>query len=178
MVAVTVSHLWDRGGQTVGVVNPNPYRELKPLPDSGVAMKIRHLTHSFLFALGCTLLTVGSVSAQPKSPATMMAGKPVKYMVSWQERIAGSALEYEAAQKRILQLFQQWAMPESLKFEQFLVRVGDYGGYAVVQTNDIGALHKMTSAFAGFQFKVETVLEVTDAVTLEIEAIKFRDSVK
>ena len=69
-------------------------------------------------------------------------------------------------------------MPESLKFEQFLVRVGDYGGYAVVQTNDIGALHKMTSAFAGFQFKVETVLEVANAVALEVDAIKFRDSVK
>ncbi len=141
-------------------------------------MKIRTIFTSVLLALGFSLLGVGTASAQPKGPATMMAGKPVKYRVSWHERVAGSALEYEAAQKRILQLFQQWAMPESLKFEQFLVRVGDYGGYAVVQTNDVGALHKMTSAFAGFQFKVETVLEVMDAVALEVEAIQFREAVK
>lgn len=61
--------------------------------NSGVLMKIRHLTTSLLFAVGCSLLTVGAASAQPKGPATMMAGKPVKYMVSWQERVAGSALE-------------------------------------------------------------------------------------
>jgi hypothetical protein len=141
-------------------------------------MKTLPMIRNLLVASSFAFLTLGNVSAQPKGPATMMAGKPVKYMLSWHERVAGSALEYEAAQKRILQLFQQWAMPESLKFEQFLVRVGDFGGYAIVQTNDVGALHKMTSAFAGFQFKIETVLEVMDAVALEVEAIQFRETVK
>lgn len=139
-------------------------------------MKTRTLLAGGLIA--AALLNAGAAVAQPKGPATVLAGKPVKYVVSWQERPTGSVLEYEASQKRILGLFKQWAMPESLKFEQFLVRVGDFGGYAVVQTNDVGALHKMTSAFAGFQFKVETVMEVMDAVGIEIEAINFREGTK
>jgi muconolactone delta-isomerase len=150
-------------------------------------MNIRQFAASSLFALNTftavtAITTVGLVPAvaiaQPTSPGTAMAGKPVKYVVSWRERSGGSAIEYEAAQKRVLQLFQQWAMPETLKFEQFLVRVGDYGGYAVVQTGDVGALHKMTSAFAVFQFKVETVMDVMDAVAVEVDAIKWRDATK
>jgi muconolactone delta-isomerase len=131
-------------------------------------------------AFAVAVLHLGSAAAlaQPTSPGTALAGKPIKYVVTWSERGGGSALEYEAAQKRVLQLFQQWAMPETLKFEQFLVRVGEYGGYAVVQTGDIGALHKMTSAFAVFQFKVETVMDVMDAVAIEVDAIKWRDATK
>jgi|GraSoiStandDraft_12_1057312.scaffolds.fasta_scaffold94712_1 hypothetical protein len=33
----------------------------------------------------------------------------MKYMVSWFERPQGSPTEYENAQKRILEIFSQWA---------------------------------------------------------------------
>lgn len=140
-------------------------------------MSIISLLKSAL-SLGTMPLSAPAAQSQPTGPATTLAGKPVKYMVSWNERPFGSAGDYEDAQKRILQLFQHWAMPVSLKFEQFVVRVGDWGGYAVVVTDDPGALHKMSSAFAAFQFKVETVMEVADAVAIELEAIGFRDGVK
>lgn len=68
-------------------------------------------------------------------------------------------------------------MPETLKFHQFLVRVGEFGGYAVIETDHLTALHKLTTAFAVFQFRIEPVLDVMDAVAAESEAIGWRDSV-
>jgi len=100
----------------------------------------------------------------------------MKYVVTWWERPVGSVAEYEQAQKRILGLFQQWQMPEPLTFHQFLVRVGEFGGYAVVETDEPAALQKLTTAFAAFQFRVEAVLDVQDAVAAESEAINWRDS--
>jgi hypothetical protein len=34
-------------------------------------------------------------------------------------------------------LFQKWEMPETLTFHQFLVRVGEFGEYAVLETDDL-----------------------------------------
>lgn len=100
----------------------------------------------------------------------------MKYVVTWWERPGGSADDYEQAQKRVLDIFSQWQMPETLEIQQFLVRVGEFGGYAVVVTEDLAALHRLTTAFAVFKFRVQPVLEVMDAVAAEAEAIGWRDS--
>jgi hypothetical protein len=55
-------------------------------------------------------------------------GVMMKYMLSWTERPQGSPIEYENAQKRILELFTQWKAPGNFKIELFVVRVGDWGG--------------------------------------------------
>lgn len=102
----------------------------------------------------------------------------MKYMVSWSERPQGSPLEYENAQKRILGTFRHWQMPKSFNVQQFLVRVGDYGGYLVIETKDLPAIHKLTSAFPAFRFVVESVLDIGEAVPVELEAIAWRDSVE
>lgn len=102
----------------------------------------------------------------------------MKYVVTWWERSGGSHTDYEAAQKRVLSVFQQWPMPDSLKFQQFLVRIGEFGGYAVVETEDPRDLHKLTTAFAVFRFRVEPVIEVVDAVAVESQAIAWRDALE
>lgn len=99
----------------------------------------------------------------------------MKYVVTWRERPTGSAADYEAAQKRVLEIFSQWKMPDSLHIQQFLVRVGEFGGYAVVETDDHASLHYLTTAFAVFEFKVEAVMDVMDAVAVEVDAISWRD---
>jgi hypothetical protein len=101
----------------------------------------------------------------------------MKYVLTWWERPSGSHADYEAAQKRVLSVFQKWQMPESLKFHQFLVRIGEFGGYAVVETDNAADVHKLTTTFAVFQFRLEPVLDVVDAVAVEAEAIAWRDSV-
>ncbi len=57
---------------------------------------------------------------------------PMKYMLSWSERPQGSPMEYENAQKRILEVFTQWKAPDNFKIELFVIRVGDWGGYMLL----------------------------------------------
>jgi hypothetical protein len=101
----------------------------------------------------------------------------MKYVLTWWERSGGSHDDYEAAQKRVLDVFQEWEIPENLEIHQFLVRVGGFGGYAVLETDDLADVHKLTTTFAVFQFRLEPVLDVMDAVAAEAEAIAWRDSV-
>ena len=100
----------------------------------------------------------------------------MKYLVTWQERPTGSAAEYEAAQKRVLSVFAVWDMPESLTFHQFLVRVGEFGGYAVIETDSAEDLQFLCTVFAAFAFTVEPVMDVMDAVAAESRGIEWRDS--
>lgn len=58
------------------------------------------------------------------------------------------------------------------------MRVGAFGGSAVVETDSPGDLHRLTSTFAAFKFRVEPVLEVMDAVAVEGAAIAWRDALR
>ncbi|MBK8458290.1 MAG: DUF3303 family protein [Phyllobacteriaceae bacterium] len=101
----------------------------------------------------------------------------MKYVLNWHERPQGSALEYENVQKRILTLFRQWPMDSTWKIHSFVVRLGEWGGYILMECNDVAALHKFCSAFPGFAFAVNPVLDISDAVRVELEAIAWREGV-
>jgi len=99
----------------------------------------------------------------------------MKYVISWRERPAASAKDYEAAHERVLQIFNKdYKMPASFTIHQFVVRVGDYGGYMIVETDNPTDIHYVTSIFAVFEFKVEPVVDVMDAVAVELKAIEYR----
>jgi hypothetical protein len=99
----------------------------------------------------------------------------MKYVVTWGER-PGSYTNYEMAQKRVLSIFQKWSMQESLTFHQFLVRVGEFGGYAVLETDNGADVHKLITAFGNFQVRLEPVLEVREVVAAEADASAWRAS--
>jgi hypothetical protein len=99
----------------------------------------------------------------------------MKYVLTWWERPGGSYADYEAAQKRVLSVFQNWEMPESLDIHQFVVRVGEFGGYAVLETDNVADVQKLTTTFAVFQFRLEPVMDVMDAVAAEDEGIAWRE---
>jgi hypothetical protein len=98
----------------------------------------------------------------------------MKYVVTWHERPAASSKDYEAAQERVLAIFKDWQMPASLTIQQFVVRVGEYGGYMIVETDQPTDIHYVTSVFAVFEFNVEPVVDVMDAVAVEVQAIEYR----
>ena len=100
----------------------------------------------------------------------------MKYVLTWWERPGGSFADYEAAQKRVLNVFQDWEMPESLDIHQFVVRVGEFGGYAVLETDNVADVQKLTTTFAVFQFRLEPVMDVMDAVAAEEEGIAWREA--
>ncbi len=99
----------------------------------------------------------------------------MKYVISWRERPAATSRDYEAAQERILQIFSKdFKLPASFKTHQFVIRVGDFGGYIVVETDSLIDIHYFTSVFAAFEFKVEPVVDVMEAVAIEHKAIEYR----
>jgi len=102
----------------------------------------------------------------------------MKYMIVWNERTQGSPIEYENAQKRILEVFGQWKAPANFKIECFVVRVGDWGGYLLVDCDDPLAVHKFCTLLPAFEFKSHAVVPVADAVRVELEAMSWRDGVK
>lgn len=87
-------------------------------------------------------------------------------------------MEYENAQKRILEVFTQWTAPENLKIEMFVVRVGDWGGYMLAECNDPLEIHKLCSMLPAFTFEARPVVPVMEAVRAELEVIAWRDSLK
>ncbi|WP_158284649.1 DUF3303 domain-containing protein [Oricola cellulosilytica] len=101
----------------------------------------------------------------------------MKYAMVWRERRYGSAEAAESAQQRVLSLMQNWKEPEGVAFLQFVVRVGEYGGVALLETDDLSSIHQMTSTFAVFEFEVWPVLDVGDALAAEGAAVAWRESV-
>jgi len=99
----------------------------------------------------------------------------MKYMLTWSERPQGSPIEYENAQKRILEVFTQWKAPANFKIELFVIRVGDWGGYMMLDCDDPTAVHKFCSMLPAFVFEARPVIPIEDAVRVELESIAFRD---
>src|ERR1041384_1427615 len=102
----------------------------------------------------------------------------MKYMLCWNERPQGSPMEYENAQKRILEVFTQWKAPKNFKIELFVIRVGDWGGYMMLDCDDPLEVHKFCSMLPAFVFEARPVVPVMDAVRVEQEAMAFRDGLK
>ena len=102
----------------------------------------------------------------------------MKYMVNWFERSQGSPAEYENAQKRVLEVFGPWKAPENLKIELFVIRVGEWGGHMLIETNDPLEIHKLTTLLPSFRFEVHPVVPVGDAIRVELEAMAWRDGLK
>jgi muconolactone delta-isomerase len=105
-------------------------------------------------------------------------GDQMKYVISWNERPQGSPMEYENAQKRILEVFGQWKATPNFNIEFFVIRVGDWGGYLLVDCDDPLTVHKFCSMLPAFEFQVRPVVPVQDAVRVELEVIAWRDGLR
>jgi hypothetical protein len=87
-------------------------------------------------------------------------------------------MEYENAQKRILEVFTQWKAPDNFKIGFFVIRVGEWGGHMLIDCDDPLAIHKFCSMLPAFVFQVHAVVPIEDAVRGELEVIKWRDGLK
>jgi muconolactone delta-isomerase len=66
----------------------------------------------------------------------------------------------------------------NFKIELFVIRVGDWGGYMLLDCDDPTAVHKFCSMLPAFVFEVRPVIPIDDAVRVELESIAFRDGLK
>jgi muconolactone delta-isomerase len=127
---------------------------------------------AYLFLVRSASAPIPTEQNKPKENIAM------KYMLTWTERPQGSPLEYENAQKRILEVFTQWKAPANFKIELFVIRVGDWGGYMMLDCDDPTAVHKFCSMLPAFVFEARPVIPIEDAVRVELESIAFRDGLK
>jgi muconolactone delta-isomerase len=102
----------------------------------------------------------------------------MKYMITWNERSQGSPTEYENAQKRILEVFRQWKAPANFKIEMFVIRVGDWGGYMLLDCDDALEVHKFSTMLPAFTFEARPVIPIEDAVRGELEVMAWRDGLR
>ena len=110
--------------------------------------------------------------------AAITGGGIMKYMITWSERPQGSAIEYEKAQQRILDVFRQWKAPDNFKIELFVIRVGDWGGYMLADSEDPLEVHKLCSMLPAFEFEARPVIPIEDAVRSELEVMSWRDNLR
>jgi hypothetical protein len=114
-------------------------------------------------------------AAVGRSISTEQRRNSMKYVISWFERSQGSPIEYENAQKRILEVFGQWKAPANFKIEFFVIRVGEWGGHMLMECDDLVTIHKFCSMLPAFVFEVHPVITVEQAVRGELEVIAWRD---
>lgn len=60
-------------------------------------------------------------------------------------------------------------MLQDLGIYPFLVR--EFGGYAVMETDNVDDVQMLTATFAVFRLRLEPVLDIMDAVAVEAESI-------
>jgi hypothetical protein len=102
----------------------------------------------------------------------------MKVMLSWRERPMGSSAAYENAQKRILSVFKHYKFPESIKVLHFVIRVGDWGGYMLLETTDMVSVHKLSTLLPSFEFRLEQVIDIDQAISAELETMAWRDGLQ
>jgi hypothetical protein len=101
-----------------------------------------------------------------------------KYVLSWTNRLTGSAAENEAAVKRNLELFTKWEPAPGTTISPFLNCVDGSGGFAVVETDDPAELLDAAAKFGTLiDFKAYPVIDINEAVQVMQEGIAFRESV-
>ncbi len=87
-------------------------------------------------------------------------------------------MDCKNARKRILEVFGQSKPTAEFKIKMFAVRVGERGGYMLVNCDDPLELHNACSTFAAFELQARPVVPVMDAARAELEAIAWRDGLK
>lgn len=98
----------------------------------------------------------------------------MKYFISYRERAGGSHEDYERVQERVLALMQTLEMPASIQVEQFVSVLGTFGGYLVVSTETPSDIHLLTMIFSMYECKVEPVLDLAEALPVEMQAVQYR----
>ncbi|MBP7001505.1 DUF3303 family protein [Amaricoccus sp.] len=101
----------------------------------------------------------------------------MKYVLTWKKKRHGTTAEYEEGQRRVLELMRAWRRPDRVRIHEFVVRVGEPGGFVVFEAENLAAVHRETAAFAMLNFQIDPVIDVDDALAAVGAAIEWRDSV-
>jgi len=100
----------------------------------------------------------------------------MKYVMTWRRKRHGTTAEHEAAEARVLDLMHGPGRPEAVVIREFVLRSGESGGYAVVETDDAQAVEAAVEVFAGFNFRIDPVVDIDVALAAKGVAVEWRDA--
>ncbi|HTU37995.1 MAG TPA: DUF3303 family protein [Acidimicrobiales bacterium] len=99
----------------------------------------------------------------------------MKYVVSWTNRDTATT---EADVKRLLTVFSKWTPSEGSTFHQFLGRLDNNGGFAVIETESPMDILRDVSKFEPWlRYEVIPVVDVQDLAGANDEGLNFRESI-
>lgn len=84
----------------------------------------------------------------------------------------------EETQKRALELFTNWKVPEGVEFKAHYWRADGKGGIAIVEARSAAALFESTAPWVPFfDFETSSVIDVAEGVPIQMRVNAWRDSV-
>jgi len=99
----------------------------------------------------------------------------MKYVISWTNRDTAAS---EGDAKRLLAVFSKWTPSEGATFHQFLGRLDNNGGFAVVETENAMDILRDVSKFEPWlTYEVTPVVDIQDLAVANNEAVDFRESI-
>jgi len=102
----------------------------------------------------------------------------MKYLVSWTYRYAGSAADIEKNLPRGLEVFSRWTPAASTKYLQFLGRLDEQGGFAVIETDNPNDLTDAPSKFGPWaEYQIFPVADIAEAMQGLQQGVEFRGSI-
>ncbi len=98
----------------------------------------------------------------------------MKYVIAWETRDNTN----EDMQERGLKVFSNWQPDKKVQFLEFLGRVDQRGGFAIVETKDPALVARDMATFGPFfNFELYPVLDIQDTAAISEKAIQFRHTV-
>jgi len=95
----------------------------------------------------------------------------MKYVIAWTVRDTGAA---EPEVRRLLDVFSKWT-PAGATFHQFVGRIDNNGGFAVVETDDpMNVLRDVSKFEPWLRYEVYPVVDIQDVAIANTEAVEFR----
>ena len=102
----------------------------------------------------------------------------MKFVLQYTDRSGGSVANNLAAAESAQKLLSNWTPNPAATIQQWVQRCDGTGGFAVLETDDAGALYKDLATWSPWiEFQVHPVLDILDATALTDEAIAIARSV-
>jgi hypothetical protein len=102
----------------------------------------------------------------------------MKFVLEYSDRGSGSVQDNLAAAESAQKLLSNWAPNPAATIHQWVQRCDGSGGFAVLETDDAGALYKDLATWSPWlEFQLHPVLDILDTVSLNDEALAISRSV-
>ena len=98
----------------------------------------------------------------------------MKFVISWRSRATEDGERNTETAARSFENFSKWTPSDKVKFNEFVARADNRGGFAVIETDDIREVLATNAKFSAYvEYEVFPVVDIADAAGAWQEAIEF-----